>query len=333
MRFVYRFVLVLVVGVYGCGTDKEECAYIPPLSQSVSLDFVSLSDSIVNISTKDELVDFLGRHPVLRDNFLRRSQYPNDSVFIDDLYRRFTHPAIDTLRTEVQRVFGDERALKAEFELAFSNLKFYYPEATIPRIVTVLTGLDNDLYISDSLIIVGLDYYLGKDARYRPNMYEYLLRQYVPQNIVPSVMLVIGMNTYNYTDLTDETVLADMVAYGKAFYFAKHMLPCTADSVFIWYTGEEMKGAKENQDLIWFRFIEDEVLYSTSHVLKQRFLGERPNTIEVGEKCPGRIGQWVGWEMVKSYQNNHPANTLPELMQMMDADNLFKESKYRPGKK
>lgn len=333
MRFVYRFVVVLIAGLYGCGTDKEECADIPPISQSVSLDFISLSDSIVNLSTKEELVEFLGRYPVLRDNFLRRSQYPNDSVFIDDLFRRFTHPAIDTLRTEVNRVFGDEQVLKEEFKRAYSNLKFYYPEATVPRIVTVLTGLDNDLYISDSLIIVGLDYYLGKGARYRPNMYEYLLRQYVPQNIVPSVMLVIGMNTYNYTDLTNETVLADMVAYGKAFYFAKHMMPCTADSVFIWYTAEEMKGAKENQDLIWYRLIEDEVLYSTSHVLKQRFLGERPNTLEVGEKCPGRIGQWVGWEIVKSYQNAHPANTLPELMEIIDADYLFKESKYKPGKR
>jgi len=333
MRFIYRFVLVLVVGLYGCGTDKEECAFIPPVSKQVSLDFLSLSDSIVNITTKDELVHFLGRHPVLRDNFLRRSQYPNDSVFLEDLFRRFTHPAIDTLRSEVQRVFGDEQALKAEFEQAFSNMKFYYPDVQVPRIVTVLTGLDNDLYISDSLIVVGLDYYLGRDARYRPNMYEYLLRQYVPQNIVPSVMLVIGMNTYNYTDLTDETVLADMVAYGKAFYFAKHMLPCTADSVFIWYTTEEMKGAKDNQDLIWYRFIEDQVLYSTSHIIKQRFLGERPNTIEVGEKCPGRIGQWVGWEIVKSYQNSHPDNTLPKLMEMIDADKLFKESKYRPGKK
>src|SRR5690606_39602362 len=105
------------------------------------------------------------------------------------------------------------------------------------------------------------------------------------------------------------------------------------DSIYIWYNDEEIKGAKSNHDLIWYRLIEDHVLYSTSHMTKQKFLGERPVTIEVGEKCPGRIGQWVGWEIVKSYMKTHPETTLPELMQMLDADKLFKESKYKPERK
>lgn len=333
MRNIFKWVPVICVGLAGCISDKEECAFIPPVETRATLEFTALSDSVVNFSSKEELVDFLGRHPVLRDHFLRRSQYPNDSVFINELYQRFTHPSFDTLRQEAQRAFGDEHALKEEFEQAFSNLKFYYPDAALPRIQTIITGLDNDLYVSDSLIIVSLDYYLGPGARYRPNMYAYLLRQYVKENIVPSVMLVVGMTRYNSTDLTDETVLADMVAFGKAYHFAKHMLPCTADSVFIWYTGEEVKGAQENQDLIWERLIEDQVLYSTSHIIKQRFLGERPNTLEVGEKCPGRIAQWVGWQIVNSYMKNHPDKTLPELMAMMDADKLFKESKYKPRRR
>jgi hypothetical protein len=180
---------------------------------------------------------------------------------------------------------------------------------------------------------VSLDYFIGPGAKYRPNMYEYLLRQYTKDNIVPSVMLLYGMNRFNYSNPEDQTTLADMVAFGKSYYFAKHMLPCVPDSIFIWYTDEEIKGAKSNHDLIWYRLIEDQVLYSTSHMTKQKFLGERPVTIEVGEKCPGRIGQWVGWEIVKSYMKTHPETTLPELMQMLDADKLFKESKYKPERK
>lgn len=334
IRIVFSVMSVGLLFLQGCGSEsQEECAFVPVVKTKVEIEFLRLSDSLVNITSKDELVEFLSRYPVLRDYFFRRSQYPNDSVFINDLFRKFTNPYIDTLRLEVQRVFGDEQMLKAGFELAFSNLKYYYPDVNPPIIQTVITGLDNDMYVSDSLIIVSLDYFLGEGARYRPNMYDYLLRQYSKENIVPSTMLIIGMNRFNYSDLTDQTVLADMVAYGKAFYFAKHMLPCTPDSIFIWYTTEEIKGARENQDLIWYRLIEDQVLYSTNHVMKQRFLGERPITVEVGEKCPGRIGQWVGWEIVNSYIKNHPDKTLPELMEMTDADKLFKESRYKPVKK
>ena len=336
-KFTPFVVLLFSASIFlyqGCGSEtKEECVFVPEVKNKIELDFLKLSDSLLAVTSKDELVELLARNPVLRDHFFRRSQYPNDSVFINDLYEKFTNPHIDTLRMEVRRVFGDEQALKDEFEQAFNNLKYYYPEVDPPKIQTVITGLDNDMYVSDSLIIVSLDYFLGEGARYRPNMYDYLLKQYGKENIVPSTMLIIGMNRFNYSDLEDQTVLADMVAYGKAFYFAKHMLPCTPDSIFIWYTSEEIKGAKENQDLIWYRLIEDEVLYSANHVMKQRFLGERPTTIEVGEKCPGRIGQWVGWEIVNSYAKNHPDKTLPELMEMVEADKLFKESRYKPEKR
>ncbi|HLT74336.1 MAG TPA: hypothetical protein VKZ68_04600, partial [Ohtaekwangia sp.] len=182
-----------------------------------------------------------------------------------------------------------------------------------------------------SLIVVGLDYYLGKEGRYRPKLYEYLLRKYDPEDIVPSVMLVYGIDErFNKTNISDKTVLADMVAYGKSFYFAKRMLPCVPDSTLISYTRQEIEGSRKNQDLIWARFIESEVLYSTSHMVKKDYLGERPATIQVGEKCPGRIGQWVGWQIVEKYMKTHPDVTLSQLMDMADAQKLFRESRYKP---
>ena len=144
-------------------------------------------------------------------------------------------------------------------------------------------------------------------------------------------MLIYGISPrFNQTDLKDRTVLADMIAYGKSFYFAKHMLPCTPDSVLIWYTPEEIGGAHQNEDLIWARFVQDKVLSSTNVMDKKNYLGDRPVTTQVGEKCPGRIGQWVGWQIVKEYMHNHPDTSLPELMQMRDAQSLFKSSNYKP---
>ncbi len=332
-----RFVLVCIVltgFLSGCGEEKEECAFIPETSGiEVDLKFESLADTLVNLSSKEQLISLLEKHRVMRDLFFRREQYPNDSVFVNQLYNRFTNPHIDTLLMETRRVFGNESELKREFTEAFKNLRYYYPEVRIPKIETVISGLDNDMYVSDSLIIVSLDYFLGTGAKYRPPMYEYLLRQYGKENIVPSCMLIYGIdNRFNQVTPEDKTVLADMIAYGKSFYFAKQMIPCTPDSVFIWYTAAEIKGAHENQDLIWARFIEDKLLYATSHVMKQKYLGDRPKTVEVGEKCPGRIAQWVGWEIVKKYMETHPDVSLPVLMKNENADKIFKESRYKPEK-
>jgi hypothetical protein len=328
---IFSFLFLLV----SCEDTEEKCAYIPNTENiSIDLKFESFSDSLAGITSKAQFISFLGRQPLMRDNLFRREEYPNDSVFVNALYKRFTNPHIDTLRMEVARVFGDEQSLKEEFAQAFKNLTYYYPEVRIPKIQTIITGLDNDLIVTDSVIIVSLDFFLGPTGKYRPDMYDYLLRQYIKENVVPTVMLLYGIDSkYNHTNPTDKTVLADMITYGKAYYFAKQMVPCTPDSVFIWYTAEEIEGSRKNQDLIWARFIEDQVLYATNHMVKQKFLSERPKTIEVGEKCPGRIAQWVGWEIVKSYMTSHDNVSLPQLMEYPNADKLFKESKYKPVKK
>jgi hypothetical protein len=334
-RFLIPFLLVF--GLLGsCSDSEREGCIVAPDTRGISISFEieELQDSIAKISSKDELVSLFTRHPLVRDYVFRRTEYPNDSVFINEIYKRLTNPGIDTLLAETERIFGDLSILRNDFEQAFKNIRHYYPDYHPPKIQTVISGLDTDLFVSDSLIIVGLDFYLGSEGRFRPKMYDYLLRRYDPGDIVPSVMLIYGIkDELNKTDIKDKTVLADMVAYGKSYYFAKRMLPCTPDSVLISYTAEELKGSRKNQDLIWARFIESQVLYSTSHLVKKDYLGDRPFTVQVGEKCPGRIGQWVGWQIVEKYMATHPDVTLRRLMETSDAQKIFRESNYKPERR
>ena len=327
------FIVIAICLFMGCVEDKEEkCAFIPETSdRKIDLQIESLEDSLPAIRTKAQLVSFFSRHPELRDEFFNRPAYPDDSVFINELYHRFTNPHLDTLLLETKKVFGDLLDLRSEFRQAFANMQYYYPDFSPPKIITVITGLEGDLYVSDSLVIIGLDYFLGSKAKYKPNMYEYMLRRYQKNFIVPSVMLLYGIDgRFNKISMEDKTVLADMIAYGKAYYFAKQMMPCVADSVFIAYTREEISGSRKNEGLIWYRFVEDQILYETSHQVKQKYIDERPKTIEVGEKCPGRIGTWVGWQIVNAYMKRYPDTTLPQLMALPSADKIFKDSRYKP---
>ncbi|HLT80842.1 MAG TPA: hypothetical protein VKZ86_07415 [Cyclobacteriaceae bacterium] len=327
--------LLLVPLIFSACSDRgqDECVVAPDTGGTqVEFEFVNLEDRIASISTKEELVDLFTEHPAMRDYLFNRRGYPDDSVFINTLFQRFTHPSFDSLLLETRRIFGDLTELRSQFAEAFTNIKYYYPDFQPPRVETAITGIETDLVVSDTLIIVGLDYYLGKEGAYRPRLYQYLLNRYEPEDIVPSCMLLFGISDrFNKTTLDDRTVLADMIAYGKSFYFAKHMMPCIPDSTLIWYSPKEIEGARRFEHLIWARLVEDQVLYSTSHMVNQRYLGERPKTLEVGEECPGRIAQWVGWQIVRKYMERHPNVTLPQLMDMIDAQKLFNESRYKPA--
>jgi hypothetical protein len=120
-----------------------------------------------------------------------------------------------------------------------------------------------------------------------------------------------------------------MIYFGKAYYFSKQILPFTADSLLIGYSGDDLRNVKENQEVIWAHFIEKQLLYENSHFIKKKYMDERPKTLEIGNKCPGRIGEWVGWEIVKKYMAEQQV-ALPELMGTADAQQVFMQSRYKP---
>lgn len=314
--------------------NNNACVDQPDISDiTINLEVEQLHDKLLDVGSQEELKELLKKHRVITTYFLNPEQYPNEDVMIDELYRKFTNPHIDTLQMEIDRVFGDLSNLEQDLNEAFSHLKYYYPQVQVPKIKTVATGFSHDMYISDSLIVIGLDFYLGKDAKYRPlGMFNYMLERYAPAYIVPSIMLLYGISPdFNKTDLSDNTMLADMVAYGKSFVFAQHMMPCTPDSIMIWYTGEEMAGVRANEDIIWTHFVEKELLFENNHMVKKKYIDPRPKTYEIGEKAPGRIGTWLGWQIVKKCMDENNFE-LVEVMNQRDPQVLFNKSKYRPSK-
>ena len=65
------------------------------------------------------------------------------------------------------------------------------------------------------------------------------------------------------------------------------------------------------------------------YFVKRKFIGERPNVHEISRDCPGRIGVWIGWQIVESYMENNNVS-IQELLKSTDNDTLFRLSKYKP---
>lgn len=326
LLFLVPGILILI----SC-TKNKKCIPAPDISSILlELQVQRVDLELFNIQSKDDLVRIINQNPVFAETFLMRSQYPHDSILVDRFYNLLQDPSIDTLWQETKEVFGDFKDVESQFTEAFKRILYYYPDFTVPKIKTVFTGLAQDMYLSDTLIIIGLDYYLGKDATFRPlNTPEYILKRYRKENIVPNSLLFIS-EKYNETNPDDQTLLADMVYYGKSYYFSKQMLPCVPDSIFLGYTPKEMTDIQNNEGIIWANFIENELLYETNHFIKDKFISERPFTYEISESCPGRIGRWIGWEMIKDYHNLNGDISFTQIMANSDALEIFNKSKYKP---
>ncbi|MBY0425358.1 MAG: gliding motility lipoprotein GldB, partial [Cytophagales bacterium] len=239
--------------------------------------------------------------------------------------------SIDTLKGETDAYFGEMNDIKVDLEQAFAFVKHYFPDFTIPKVYTVVTGFGHDMYASDSIVVIGLDYFLGDKGKYRPDIPNYMLRRFKKEYIVPSIVLLLS-DKYNTTNVLDNTLLADMIHYGKSYYFVEKILPCTPDSLVMGYSEKELVDTKKHESVVWAHFVEQKLLFETSHFIVNKYVGERPYTAEIGSKCPGRIGRWLGWQIVNKYMKDHPSATLEEIMKEKDAAKIFNESHYKPEK-
>nr|WP_310589872.1 gliding motility protein [Larkinella soli] len=259
------------------------------------------------------------------------TRFGNDTALVNELTHRVNDKELGVLYDQVHQTFGTLGDLTGQLSEAFTNIREIYPEFKPPKVAAMVTGfMGPDLVITDSLIVIALDYFIGPKAKYRPvgeQFPNYILRRYQKEYIVPAIVFAIS-DRFNATNRQDQTLLADMVYYGKGYVFTKAMLPDTPDSLIIGYSDRQLTQTFNVQEDIWAYFIDAQLLYQTNPSVKNRYITERPFTAEISTKCPGAIARWVGWRIVGKY-NDEKDPGIKALMQTADARRIFEQSGYK----
>jgi gliding motility-associated lipoprotein GldB len=251
-----------------------------------------------------------------------------DSVWLE----KMQNPQWRELHAEVQKKFSNFEPVQKELNALFKHLKFYFPETKTPKVITVISEMDynNKVIYADSLVIISLELYLGKDHKFYqfPN---YLKQNFEQKQILSDV--VSSFSTLKIAPITDESLLSQMLYFGKQLYLKDVLLPDYTDAEKIGYTPEQNKWCEENEGYMWRYFLENEMLYSNDSKLGNRFINPAPFSkfyLEIDNESPGRVGTWIGWQMVRSFMSS---NDVPlEKMLKMNAKELFEKSKYKPKK-
>ena len=234
--------------------------------------------------------------------------------------------------TEVQKKYPDFKPEKEILETLFKRIKYYFPETKAPKVITVISEMDynNKVIYADSLVIVSLELYLGKNHKFYefPN---YLKENFEQRQIAPDI--VTSFSTSKIPVVSDKTLLGQMIYSGKQLYLKDVLLPDYSDAEKMGYTPEQIKWCEENENYMWRYFIEREMLYSTDQKLIPRFISQAPFSkfyLELDNESPGRVGAWLGWQIVRAYAKN---NEIPiaDLLKL-NAKELFEKSKYKPKK-
>ncbi|MBC7452072.1 MAG: gliding motility lipoprotein GldB [Cytophagales bacterium] len=333
--------ILIMALVVSCKTDKKETNIIehevikPSEAEEVEVaaDLIRIDKELVLLSSKEDMERILLKYPPFFKQYLRAKASKPMPVDVDHLYQLYGNPDLKAFGAEVEQSWGDMQPFKVDLASSFRLIKYYIKDFKEPKVYTIYSGLmEPDMAFSDTAIVVCLDWFLGDKASQRPYLYKYMLSRYKKPYLLP--MINLGISTkFNKENPNDETLLASMIYYGKAHYFVERVMPDLADSLNIGYTSEEMQGVDANLPVIWGHFIDRKLIFETNHKIIEQYVGEAPFVNEISNDCPGRIGRWLGWQIVRKYMNEHPEITLQELMDEKDAAKIFKLSGYKPPMK
>ncbi|MDP6908230.1 MAG: gliding motility lipoprotein GldB, partial [Flavobacteriales bacterium] len=81
---------------------------------------------------------------------------------------------------------------------------------------------------------------------------------------------------------------------------------------------------------IWAHLVDNELLYTTDKMLVNKWVNQAPFIAGIPKQSPGRLGQWVGWQIVRNYMKESPEVTIQNLMDNQNAQEIFTRSKYKP---
>lgn len=287
-----------------------------------SIDRVNLAEGLNSLKSKYPF--FLGTNPTDTFALIQMQGYLSDPLIIE-VYK------------DVMEKYPDVNYIEEQLSQAFHYYKFHFPDSKTPEIYTYISGLDYEApvkYIEDSIMIIAIDMYLGKNYKYYPRVGvpQYKTQGFLKENVAVDCMKEIAKT--KLPDVSQNQKLIDyMVHHGKIHFFIDAMLPELADSIKIVYTQKQMDWCNNNESRVWSYLIDQDLLYTNDLFLINKFVGDAPFTAVFTNESAPRVANWIGWRIVRKYMFMQEGIDLEKVLSPdMDGQTILNKSKFKPRK-
>lgn len=317
MRF--PLILLSLFWVVGCQQNQK----LNEQAEAIDVDLeVKRFDLEFAETSPEDLAELKNRYPNLFPENI------SDSLWIAKMQSDLQQE----INTEVQKVFPDFKQETERIEHFFKYVKYYFPSYKIPTVYTLAEEVNyrQKLVLAEDALLISLDNYLGRDHKFYQGLPQYIAFQQDKEFLISDIAEAFAKQKIN--PKRSRTFLSDMIYHGKILYLKDILMPFESDAAKIYYSEDQMKWAEENETEIWSFFIERNLIFSTDNRLEDRFTNLAPYSkfyLELDNESSPRIGQYIGWQIVRAYMNKYPNTNIKELLEL-ESDVIFKKSKYKP---
>jgi hypothetical protein len=241
----------------------------------------------------------------------------------------------------VIKEFPEDKTLKEALDNALSLYKFYFPNASIPRIYTFISNYNFQAFIfqdenGEDAVAIGLDMFLHPKQRYKmldpnnPVFSDYITKTWTRDYITRKVLEVCITDKHPQSEQTN--LLDYMIYHGKLMHAFSMLLPEQHDTVITEYSAKELKWCEQNEKQMWSFFLEKNLFFKPLDAQSSKYVFQSPDSPGMPPESPGRTGNYIGWKIVDRFMRKNKNITIDSLFKMQDSRMILEQSKYKPAK-
>ena len=327
--------VILAVLLCACHGGRD---YFPRDIESVEVDIVRFDSAQLAVrpdSVKQDIVQLYADYEVFMPMFVEGIlRLPvEDTAYLCEMYSNFlTDTTMGFAQTNAlaQSMFADISKLQKSLNIGFSRLHYLYPEWEIPTVYLFVSGFNSSVMYYENIMGVGVDMYLGSDYPY----YNQVVYNYQKQTMRKECVAGDLLNMYIAYQIPYNSkynrLLEHMIFRGKQMFLLSQLLPDEPAWEIIGYSKEQWDWCKKYEQAIWNRIMEKRDLFKTESMVRVSYMNDGPVTAEISQESPGRLGIWVGWQIVDSYMRNNENVSIKQLIDEGDAQKILEQSFYKP---
>lgn len=267
---------------------------------------------------------------ILIEEVLAIGQVADDTIS-QKLKLFYSDTTLLRLMDDVEKKFPNLDNVEKELTKGFRQLKKEVPSLKAPTFYAQISAFNESVILSDSLLGISLDKYMGEDyPLYKRYFYEYQRHSMRPERIVPDCFTFYLESQYLYPYQEGVSLSNVMLHHGKINYAVQKALGYHSPDEVLGYSEQERNWCIENEKNVWAYLLKNQHLQARDPMVLRKYMKPAPFTAFFGDNAPALIGIWVGARIVAAYMDRHKNMTLQELLEMTDYRQLLDESGY-PG--
>ena len=254
----------------------------------------------------------------------------DSSGFFLRLKEYFSELTLMGIYKDEQEKFADIKDINKELSNGLYIFLQQFPQIKPPKVYMHVSGFCQNVVVTDYILSLSIDKYMGADYPvYQKYFYEYQRELMSPDRIVPDYLT--GFMMANLPFVGEDDVLLDRILYeGKLRYILSKLLPKRKIWEYVGYDEEQYVWCDRHQPQIWNTILENHHLFTPDYFSTSQYLKDAPHTAYLPADAPGKVGVWLGSNIISAYMKQKPKTSWMELMENTDYQEILKQSKYKP---